>query len=223
MNVAVAAQLPPLVLSPHLAAVLLSTPLSTLHALSTANYNGTCPTSYDKPMIGEPLFEPKKACDFSIKLEEGPDFYLTSHVGGACEKNLKVYVHAVCIKNDNTFVSSLLNNLPALPSVSLARRRRFDLPTDPTAAATGPVADLQAAGYAGVLGVDASTGAAAGGIMMGAGQPTLGTTARGRRQDLAGPSSAPAVLEAAKQSAAADRRPVLASLMLVAAGVALLL
>ena len=66
-------------------------------------------------MVGETLFEPKKGCDFSITLEEGPDFFVTSHTPGSCDKNLKVYIQAVCIKNNNTFVTAQHAQLQVQP------------------------------------------------------------------------------------------------------------
>lgn len=80
------------------------------------NYNGTCPTRYDAPQAGEVLSAPTKGCDFSLTLSDDPDFVITSQVAGACEQNLKMYVHAVCLKNEATSASSMLSSLAALPS-----------------------------------------------------------------------------------------------------------
>lgn len=186
-----------------------------------ANYNGTCPKSYDAPMVGTTLFEPKKGCDFSITLEDGPDFYITSHVPGACQKNMKVYVHAVCIKSESNFVSGLFNNLPALPS--LPSFRSTDRLSRRAAAAQEPAQPqtpgLPAAGYAGVVTGDVP-------FMNGADSPTLGATPQLRpasSRGMAGGAVDSAVLEAAKQSGAADVRPVLASLLMAIAAVALML
>lgn len=166
-----------------------------------ANYNGTCPTSFDQPMIGEPLYEPKKGCDFSLKLEEGPDFFVTSQIPGACQQNLKVYVHTVCIKNEGNFVSNMFENVPILSSL----RHRLS-PSDP---ATAP-ASLPAAGYTGAV-----PGLPAGSLglsMGGARQPTLGADPRSSRFGASGP----AIMETAKQSSAAGLQPLLASLLLAA-------
>lgn len=189
-------------------------PLCCIIPHPTANYNGTCPKSIDAPMVGEMLFEPKKGCDFSITLEEGPDFFVTSHTAGACDKNLKVYIHAVCIKSDNTFVSGLFNNLPALPSMPSFRH---------SLSRGGPaseMASLPAAGYSNVVsGLPADLAAVGGDVAPGAGaQAGLRPATR-----LSVSSSDPAVLEAAKQSSAADVRPVLASLLMAAGAMALVL
>jgi hypothetical protein len=165
-------------------------------------------------MVGETLFEPKKGCDFSITLEEGPDFFVTSHTPGSCDKNLKVYIHTVCIKNDNTFVSGLFNNLPALPSMPSFRS---------SLSRGAPVADtagLTAAGYSNVVSGLPADMAAVGGDVAPAASAHAGLRPATR---LSVSSSSPAVLEAAKQSSAADVRPVLASLLLAAGAMALVL
>lgn len=176
-------------------------------------------------MIGEPLHEPKKGCDFSIKLEEGPDFFLTSNIPGACQKNLKVYVHTVCVKTENTFVSNFFNSLPAMPTfgsgsqLSSAALGRADRLARRHAAAEADSGALPAAGYAGVVGGlpnDIPGGAA---VMGGAGAPTLGAMRPASR--LAGGDQG--VLEQAKQSSAGDVHPVLASLVLAIAAAALVL
>lgn len=209
-------------LSQHNPTSTLNSPIHYLHALphltpcsAAANYNGTCPQSYDAPMVGEVLFEPKKACDFSITLQEGPDFFLTSHTQGACQKSLKVYVHTVCIKSENTFTSSMFSSLPALPSIRTRRRAATD---------EAQAASLPAAGYAGVV-ASMPGDIPADAVMGGAAVPTLGAPGglRAANRALGGSPADSAVLEAAKQSNAADVRPVLASLMLAAAAVALVL
>jgi hypothetical protein len=167
-------------------------------------------------MVGEVLFEPKKACDFSITLQEGPDFFLTSHTAGACQKNLKVYVHTVCIKSENTLASSMFSSLPALPSIRARRRAATD---------EAQAASLPAAGYAGVVSGLPGDIPAADAVMGGDASPTLGATGglRAANRAMGGSAADSAVLEAAKQSSAADVRPVLASLMLAAAAVFALL
>jgi hypothetical protein len=163
-------------------------------------------------MVGETLFEPKKGCDFSITLEEGPDFFVTSHIAGACDKNLKVYIHAVCIKNDNNFVSGLFNNLPALPSMPSFRSSLHT-----RGAPANEMSSLPAAGYSNVVsGLPADMG---GDVAPAAGaQAGLRPATR-----LSVSASSPAVLEQAKQSSAADVRPVLASLLMAAGAMALVL
>lgn len=198
-----------------------------LYKLEPTNYNGTCPQSFEQPMIGEPLYEPKKGCDFSIKLEEGPDFFLTSHIPGACQKNLKVYVHTVCVKTENTYASSLFNSLPALPSFgsgsqlsSAAVGRADRLARRHAAAEAGDSAALPAAGYAGVVGTLPSDIPA--GLMGGANAPTLGAMRPASRM-AASVGADQGVLEQAKQSSAGDVRPVLASLVLAVTAAALVL
>ncbi len=168
-------------------------------------------------MVGEVLYEPKKACDFSITLEEGPDFYITSHVPGACQANMKVYIHAVCIKSESNFVSGLFNSLPAMPSMPSFRTglsRRAAAPEEPQ---QPQLPALPAAGYAGVVGGDVP-------FLNGGDAAALGASAPLKpASKLSAGSEGPAVLEAAKQSGAADMRPALASLMLGAAAVALML
>lgn len=179
-------------------------------------------------MIGEPVYEPKKGCDFSIKLEEGPDFYLTSHIPGACQKNLKVYVHTVCVKTENTFASSLFNSLPALPSfgsgsqLSSAALGRADRLARRHAAAEADSGALPAAGYAGVVGGLPNDIPGAGAVMGGANAPTLGVMRPASRM-AASMGAEQGVLEQAKQSSAGDVRPVLASLVLAVAAAALVL
>jgi len=189
-----------------------------IYKLEETNYNGTCPQSYDRPMIGEALSPPKKGCDFSITLTEGPDFFLTSQIPGACQKNLKVYVHVVCIKSDPTFVSGLLGNLPVLPSL----RSRFSpaVPSEP--------AGLPAAGYTGITADMSMAGTAPlGGIVAGAESPLGAAAPRVQAPGrLTAPPSDPAVLEAAKQSGAAEMRPLLskvAGMALAACAIALVL
>ena len=119
-------------------------------------------------MVGEALFQPQKGCDFSITLEDGPDFYITSHTPGACQANMKVYVHAVCIKSGSNYVSGLFNNLPALPSLPSFRSglsRSAAAAQQEPAQPQGP--SLAAAGYAGVVNGDVP-------FMNGADAPTLG-------------------------------------------------
>lgn len=135
---------------------------------------------------------------------------------------MKVYVHTVCIKSESTFVSNMFNSLPALPSIggSLAERaaargdRLARRHAEAEAQAQSQGASLPAAGYTGVVsGLPndiPSTNA-----------PTLG--ASGSRLGRGAGSGSPAVLEAAKQSGAADVRPVLASIAMAAAAVALML
>lgn len=170
-------------------------------------------------MVGEALFKPTKACDFSITLEEGPDFYVTSNIPGACQQNMKVYIHAVCIKTDSNFVSGLFNSLPAMPSMPSFRSslsRRAAAPEEP-AVPQPQMPALPAAGYAGVVTGDVP-------FMGGADAPTLGASAQMRPASrLSAGSDGPAVLEQAKQSGVADVRPALASLMMAVAALALML
>lgn len=166
-------------------------------------------------MIGEILSPPKQGCDFSITLTDGPDFYLTSQIPGACQKNLKVYVHAVCIKNDPIFASGLLSHVPALPS--LRPSRKHGVPAEPTALPADGIAGLGMG--SGVMGSPDQIGFA----------PAAGPKRRGAGHipgHLVQESSEPTVLEQAKQSGAADARPALskvASLVMAAAALALLL
>lgn len=211
---------------PLLLALRLPPPPHPAPAAAAANYNGTCPQSFDQPMIGETVYEPKKGCDFSIKLEEGPDFFLTSHIPGACQKNLKVYVHTVCVKTENTFASNLFNSLPALPSfgsgsqLSSAALGRADRLARRHAAAEADSGALPAAGYAGVVG--GLPNDIPGAVMGGANAPTLGAMRPASRM-AASLGAEQGVLEQAKQSSTADVRPVLASLVLAVAAAALVL
>jgi hypothetical protein len=174
-----------------------------LLALRAANYNGTCPKSYDVPMVGEVLSAPTKACDYSLTVGDGPDFFITSQVDGACQKNLKVYVHAVCLKNDNNYASGLLSGLAALPS-SLPKL----LPSGLFGLNSGSSAAASASGMPG--GADSTLG----GLMSGQPNTLGGANAGARRANYEGVD---AVLEAAKQNAAAGVQPPLAKAAAAAA------
>jgi hypothetical protein len=70
--------------------------------------NGTCPSSFDIPSAGVVLSAPARACDFSVTLGDEPDFFVTSQAPGACQKNLKMHVHTVCVQNTAASASSAL-------------------------------------------------------------------------------------------------------------------
>jgi hypothetical protein len=75
---------------------------------SRAAVNGTCPSSFDIPSAGVVLSAPARACDFSVTLGDEPDFFVTSQAPGACQKNLKMHVHTVCVQNTAGSASSAL-------------------------------------------------------------------------------------------------------------------
>jgi hypothetical protein len=54
------------------------------------------------------LSAPAKSCDFRVTLGAEPDFFVTSQVPGACQKNLKMHVHTVCVQNTAASASSAL-------------------------------------------------------------------------------------------------------------------
>lgn len=71
--------------------------------------NGTCPESFDIPSAGVVLSAPATGCDFSLKLGDEPDFFITSQAPGACRENLKVYVHTVCVASSGIMASNALD------------------------------------------------------------------------------------------------------------------
>lgn len=182
----------------------------------TANYNGTCPTSFDAPLVGEVLSAPAKACDYSLTVGDGPDFFVTSQVAGACQKNLKVYVHATCIKNDNTYASGLLSALPSLPSLSSLPKM---LPV--SAGLLGGVPAGSGSSADAPTGLMTGSSAVLGGLMDS--RPALGAANTGAMRAHPGLySSEPGVLEQAKQSGAADVKPALFKAAAAAAAAAVL-
>ncbi|KAF6266754.1 hypothetical protein COO60DRAFT_1473293 [Scenedesmus sp. NREL 46B-D3] len=70
--------------------------------------NGTCPSSFDVPSAGVALSAPAKSCDFSVTLGDEPDFFVTSQAPGACQKNLKMHVHSVCMQGSAVSASGAL-------------------------------------------------------------------------------------------------------------------
>eukprot|EP00878_Enallax_costatus_P017751 GHUV01018651.1.p1 GENE.GHUV01018651.1~~GHUV01018651.1.p1 ORF type:complete len:235 (+),score=86.36 GHUV01018651.1:81-785(+) len=80
--------------------------------------NGTCPDSFAIPSAGDVLSAPMTGCDFSITLDHGPDFFVTSQYGLDCHKNLKMNIHSVCPQTTGTSATMALgmNNVNSLSS-----------------------------------------------------------------------------------------------------------
>jgi hypothetical protein len=58
--------------------------------------NGTCPFSFEDDFEGKELLPPTRNCEFSITLQDEPDFFVTSHHGSDCKRNLKMNIHSIC-------------------------------------------------------------------------------------------------------------------------------
>lgn len=83
-------------------------PQATHGVYKMTSVNGSCPSSFDIPSAGVVLSAPAKSCDFRVTLGAEPDFFVTSQVPGACQKNLKMHVHTVCVQSTAASASSAL-------------------------------------------------------------------------------------------------------------------
>jgi hypothetical protein len=173
----------------------------------TANYVGACPQNFTAK-AGEDLFEPQKACDFSMTLEGGPDFVVTSPVPGACEQNLKMFVHSTCFKEETTYASGMMADVPALAPTrrSTRMRSRFHPPEEPSATAAAAAAGSHPGHRAPGMAAELESG--------------VGSLPFGSRADSA--YTPKVLLESSRQSSAADVQPLTASLLLAAAAALML-